>query len=159
MSRTDPDADPDADPDGPSDAGPFDTPAFRALSEPAMAAIATNPANAESLNDLAVAIATAWLSEPTTEPLEFDPNPVFNDAPDLQQAATKLLELGLAAFPGDRAMAINLAYLRSLEARIDDNGAPLLPDGLAPSVAGLESYWLAHRPTRPPPRCSRTSRS
>ena len=72
--------------------------------------------------------------------------PVRTGGPDLassgplREAATKLLELGLASFPGDRAMTINLAYLRSLEGGFDDLGMPYFSDELDPAIAALQAY-------------------
>ena len=47
-----------------------------------MTAIAADPSNAQAINDLAVAIATTWLSEPTVVPSVFEPNPTVEGAPD-----------------------------------------------------------------------------
>ena len=44
------------------------------------------------------------------------------------------------AFPGDRAMTVNLAYLQSLASTTDELDAGAFSDGLAAAVAGLESY-------------------
>ena len=102
--------------------------------------IAATPSNAQALNDLAVAIATTSLVDPTL----LRPVPEAADARassgPLRDAAAKLLELGLTSFPNDRAMTINLAYLRSLEGGFDDLGVPYFSDELDPAITALEAY-------------------
>ena len=106
-----------------------------------MEAIASNPSNASAVNDLAVAIATTALADPTL----FSTGPVASST-QLREAATRLLELGLASFPGDRAMTINLAYLRGLEGGVDDLGVPFSSDQLPAAIASLQAY-VAGAPT------------
>lgn len=120
--------------------GTFDTPEFNAVAEPAMRAIAAAPANAQGLNDLAVAIATTSIAEPSIVPTDRDAGRPLAGAPQLREAATRLLELGLAAFPADRSMSINLAYLRSLDNYIDDSGEMVLSDQLPAAIEALQTY-------------------
>ena len=93
--ETDPSLEPDP---GASDApvvDQFDTPEFHALSERALTAIAATPSNARALNDLAVAIATTSLADPSILPSGDVPGAPTATSTQLREAAIRLLELGL----------------------------------------------------------------
>jgi tetratricopeptide (TPR) repeat protein/Zn-dependent protease len=106
----------------------FDTAAFRSLAQRAMKSIASTPTNAGAMNDLAVAIfATSLVA--SGGGLEPPPGgATFGSYTQLQAAATTLLKLGLASFPDDRAMTINLAFMRSLESSFARQPGSAIPD-------------------------------
>ncbi len=88
--------------------------AFKSLARRAMPAIAAIPANAVALNDLAVAIFVASASGTVDDRSSLDGKPLASYV-HLRQAAPTLLELGIASFPDDRAMNVNLAFMHSLD--------------------------------------------
>ena len=138
-----------------SEVDPFDTPAFRALSDRAMNEIAATPANAQALNDLAVAIATTSLVDPTLLRAGPEAETLASSGP-LRDAAAKLLELGLTSFPNDRAMTINLAYLRGLEGASTTSGCRTSPTTWTRRSRPSRRTSMERRPTRQPVRSSRT---
>lgn len=133
--------DPGVDFDDESDVpGAFDTPAFRSLSERAMKGIKATPSNAQGLNDLAVAIATTALASPDFLPSGSDTGRPIASSTQLREAAIRLLELGRASFPTDRAMVINLAYLRSLDGGPEEATDPVSVELSRQTIAALQTH-------------------
>ena len=114
----------------------YESDTWKTLSTLAMKALERDPANARALNDLAVGlIATSFATEGLSEsPATVRP---LAAPSSLLVSAARLLELGLESFPSDRAMTINLAFVRSLNTEFDQDPEPTMR---------LIEEFLSHHP-------------
>lgn len=114
---------------------PFTSAGFKKTAVAAMAALGRNDANAEDLNDGAVALFFLAQAGAAQGRFEAPGRPEFNDASRLEPAAIRLLEDASAAFPTHGELRINLAFLRSLVATDTDS-----PDD---AIGDLARYVVA----------------
>ena len=103
----------------------FESDAWRREARAAMTALADDPANARAINDMAAGLVAISFATQDASALPNTTRPLVSPD-DLLSSAQLLLELGLSSFPNDRAMAVNLAYVQSLDTGFDRDPEPVI---------------------------------